>query len=81
MSKFEVRQRERDEARKAAVVARRLEKEKESRTEETSEYFTEHFSLQKTGTCVFTVPASNCGLEDYIVISLEGCVIILLSFV
>lgn len=52
MSKFEVRQRERDEARKAAVVARRLEKEKESRTEETSEYFTEHFSLQKTGTCV-----------------------------
>lgn len=49
MSKFEVRQRERDVARKAAIAARLVEKEKESRTEETSKYFTEQFSLQKTG--------------------------------
>ena len=49
MSKFETKLRERDEARKAAVAARRLEKEKESRTEETSQYFTEQFSSQKRG--------------------------------
>ena len=49
MSKIEARLRERDDARKAAVAARRLEKEKDSRAEETSQYFTEQFSLQKTG--------------------------------
>ena len=49
MSKIESRLKEREEARKAAVAARRLEKEKDSRTEETYQYFTEQFSLQKTG--------------------------------
>lgn len=49
MSKIEARLKEREEARKAAIVARRLEKEKDSRTEETYQYFTEQFSLQKTG--------------------------------
>ena len=44
MSGIESRLRERDEARKAAVAARRLEREKESRVEETSEYFSEQFS-------------------------------------
>ena len=49
MSKIESRLREREEARKAAVAARRLEKEKESRTEETSQYFTEQFTSKKKG--------------------------------
>ena len=53
MSKIESRLREREEARKAAVAARRLEKEKETRAEETYQYFTEQFSLKKTGLFVF----------------------------
>ena len=52
MSKIEARLRERDEARKAAVAARRLEKEKDSKAEETSQFFTEKFSLQKTGSAI-----------------------------
>lgn len=57
MSKIELRLREREEARKASVAARRLEKEKDTRAEETSEYFTEQFSRQKAGSYIhsFTV--------------------------
>ena len=49
MSRIESRLRERDDARKAAVAARRLEKEKESRVEETSEFFSQQFSSQVKG--------------------------------
>ena len=49
MSRIESRLRERDEARKAAMAARRLEKEKESRVEETPEFFSQQFSSQVKG--------------------------------
>ena len=49
MSRIEARLKEREEARKAAIAARRLEKQKESRAEETYDYFSQQFSLQVTG--------------------------------
>ena len=40
---------ERDEVRKAVIAARRLEKERKSKPEETASYFSEKFSSQKAG--------------------------------
>ena len=53
MSKFETRQREREETRKAALLAKRLEKEKEARPEETFQHFTQQFATQVKGQAVF----------------------------
>lgn len=53
MSKIEARLREREEARKAAVAARRLEKEREARPEETAKYFSEQFTSKKAGKLCF----------------------------
>ena len=50
MSKIEARLKEREEARKAAVAARRLEKEREGRPEETAKYFGQQFTSKKAGT-------------------------------
>ena len=49
MSRLDVRLKERDEARKAAIAARRLEKEEKSKPEETASYFREKFTSQKAG--------------------------------
>lgn len=49
MSRIETRLREREEARKAAIAARRQEKEKDSRKEESYQYFSEQVSIQVTG--------------------------------
>lgn len=49
MSKVERRLREREEARKAAIAAKRQEKERETRAEETSQHFAVQFTSKKAG--------------------------------
>ena len=44
--------REREEARKAAIAARRLEKEREGRPEETAKDYSQQFTSKKAGTCL-----------------------------